>query len=627
MAKMNFFKKDEKNNNDNNEKWKILIADDEIDVHTLTKTVLKNFSYKNKNIEFISTYSGEETIEVIKENNDIVLILLDVIMESDDAGLQVVKKIRDEFKNNLIQIVLRTGQAADVPENEVVMNYAINDYKEKTELTSKKLITTVTTAIRSYENILALENTKKEINLLNYDLKQLLSSFDKSVIASKVDKNGIITYVSKAFCKVFKYEKEELIGQTHEFLRHEDQELENLEEIRKSYEEQTGWKGELMYSTKEKDTFWAYLKRFPVYNSNNEFSNFTNIFTNITHQKNVENLNYELNSLLSTFDEHVIAAKTDKEGKMLYVSTAFCNISGYAKEELLDEKQSILRHKDTTNELYEELWQTISSGNTWRGELKDVKKDGRAYWVYSIITPEYNLKGDFLCYTSISQDITAQKDIAQANREIELLNAEIEETQKEVVFRMGSIGEARSKETGMHVKRVAEYSKLLASYLGMDEKESEVLRLASPMHDIGKVAIPDVILNKPGKLTNEEFEVMKSHAQLGFEMLNTSDREILKVAAIVAHEHQEKYNGTGYPQGLKAEEIHIYGRITALADVFDALGADRVYKKAWDDEKIFKMFKEERGEHFDPVLIDIFFDHLDEFLEIRNTFKDEEIVD
>ena len=259
-------------------------------------------------------------------------------------------------------------------------------------------------------------------------------------------------------------------------------------------------------------------------------------------------------------------------------------------------------------------------------KYKIEEKDGSDYWVYTIITPEYNIKGDFLCYTAISQDITAQKRIAAANREIELLNAEIEETQKEVVFRMGAIGEARSKETGMHVKRVAEYSKILATYLGMSEKESEILKLASPMHDIGKVAIPDQILNKPGKLTYEEFEVMKRHAQLGFEMLNTSNREILKVAAIVAHEHQEKYNGTGYPQGLKGEEIHIYGRITALADVFDALGSDRVYKKAWSDEKIFKMFEEEKGGHFDPILVDIFFKHIDEFLKIRDIFQDEEKV-
>jgi response regulator RpfG family c-di-GMP phosphodiesterase len=142
------------------------------------------------------------------------------------------------------------------------------------------------------------------------------------------------------------------------------------------------------------------------------------------------------------------------------------------------------------------------------------------------------------------------------------------------------------------------------------------------MHDIGKVAIPDAILNKPGPFNQEERRIMNTHAQLGYEMLKMSNRPLLKMAATEAHEHHEKYNGTGYPQGLSGENIHIYGRITALADVFDALGSDRVYKKAWDDEKIFQLFKEERGEHFDPKLIDIFFEHLDEFLAIRDTFKD-----
>ena len=206
--------------------------------------------------------------------------------------------------------------------------------------------------------------------------------------------------------------------------------------------------------------------------------------------------------------------------------------------------------------------------------------------------------------------------------EITNLNHEIENTQKEVVFTMGSIGESRSKETGNHVKRVAEYSQLLAMYYGLDEKEAEMLRQASPMHDIGKVAIPDAVLNKPGRFDEAERKIMDTHAALGYEMLKHSNRALLKTAAIVAYEHHEKWDGTGYPRGLSGENIHIYGRITALADVFDALGSDRCYKKAWDDEKIFNLFKEERAKHFDPKLIDIFFEHLDEFLKIRDSLKD-----
>ncbi len=205
------------------------------------------------------------------------------------------------------------------------------------------------------------------------------------------------------------------------------------------------------------------------------------------------------------------------------------------------------------------------------------------------------------------------------------LALEIEETQKEVVFTMGSIAESRSKETGNHVKRVAEYSKLLALAYGIDKDEAELLKQASPMHDIGKVAISDSILNKPDRFNEQEREIMQTHAELGYQMIKKSQRPVLKTAAIVAYEHHEKWDGSGYPRGLKAEDIHIYGRITALADVFDALGSDRVYKKAWDDENIFELIRQERGKHFDPKLVDLFFQNINKILQIREKFKDEYI--
>lgn len=621
MGKLNFYKPKEKKE-ETLESWKILISDDEEDVHTLTKTVLKNFVYKNKKLEFISTYNGADTIEAVKNNSDIVLVLLDVIMESDDAGLQVVKKIREELHNEYIQIVLRTGQAGLVPESEVVMDYAINDYKEKTELTSKKLITTIITAIRSYENIRALEASKTKIQSLNSDLNKLVDSLDKNVIACRVNDDGILTYVSSAFCKAFEYTEEELVGQYTDILIHEDYDREKLKELKDAYKLHKPWRGEVMYKTKSGKILWAYIKRNPEVDSDEKFINFTTVFYDITNQKEVETLNYELNRLLTSFDNHVIASKADINGDIIYVSEAFSKISGFRKDELIGQKHNIVKDEESERGLYNNLWRTITSNKVWTGEIKNKKKNGEIYWLKTIITPEYDVNGDFLNYTAISQDITAQKDVERANKEIELLNEEIIDTQKEVVFRLGAIAEARSKETGMHVKRVAEYSKLLALYYGLSANEAEIVKMASPMHDIGKVAIPDSILNKPGKFTPEEFEIMKSHSQIGYEMLKNSNKTILKAAAIIAHQHQEKYDGSGYPQALSGEDIHIYGRITAVADVFDALGSERVYKKAWDDEKIFNLFKEERGKHFDPVLVDLFFKNLDEFLKIRDEFKD-----
>jgi len=258
---------------------------------------------------------------------------------------------------------------------------------------------------------------------------------------------------------------------------------------------------------------------------------------------------------------------------------------------------------------------------------------------YKLLDEVQKLKEDFDKTTEkIIRDIKRKdkifirNDIRQKNEydqlqlkitEVEELNKEIEDTQKEVILTMGAIGESRSRETGNHVRRVAKYSKLFALYYGLNEDEAELLKQASPMHDIGKVAIPDIILNKEGKLNPEERIIMNTHAKLGYEMLRHSHRKLLKCAAIVAYEHHEKWDGTGYPRNLKGEDIHIYGRITAIADVFDALGSQRCYKKAWKDKEIFEFFLSQRGKHFEPKLVDIFFNNLDEFLEIRDMLKDD----
>jgi len=205
-----------------------------------------------------------------------------------------------------------------------------------------------------------------------------------------------------------------------------------------------------------------------------------------------------------------------------------------------------------------------------------------------------------------------------------MLHQEIIDTQREIISKMGEVGEIRSKETANHVKRVAEYSYVLARGYGLGEDEAELLRTASPMHDIGKVAIPDAVLNKPGKLTPEEYEIVKSHTGIGHKLLEGSKRDLLRAAAIVAEQHHEKWDGSGYPAGRKGEDIHVYGRITAVADVFDALSAERVYKAAWPLDKILALFREERGRHFDPGVVDAFFEVLPQLLAIREKLSDEE---
>ncbi len=205
------------------------------------------------------------------------------------------------------------------------------------------------------------------------------------------------------------------------------------------------------------------------------------------------------------------------------------------------------------------------------------------------------------------------------NEQLRLIN-EIEKTQIELISTLGAVIEGRDKNTKNHVDRVAHYSKELALLYGLSFDEAEKIRLASPLHDVGKIIIPDNILNKPSTLTNDEFAIIKRHPEAGYNLLKNSKRELFKTAAIIAYEHHEKYNGKGYPRGLKGEDIHIYGRITAISDVFDALSTARVYKEAWDDEKVKAILKAGSGEEFDPVLVELFLKHYDKFVAIKNSF-------
>lgn len=205
---------------------------------------------------------------------------------------------------------------------------------------------------------------------------------------------------------------------------------------------------------------------------------------------------------------------------------------------------------------------------------------------------------------------------------IRLLIKDNIDTQKEIIYRLGAVTEARSQETGNHIRRVAHYSKLIALKYGISQEDAEELKIASTLHDVGKISIPDNILLKPGKLTEEEFEIMKTHTIVGNEILAASNKSILKIASKIALEHHERYDGTGYPKGLSGDEIGIYSRIVALTDVFDALATDRVYKKKWELDRIIEYIKEQRGKQFDPKIVDIFLANINEIKAIQNNLND-----
>ncbi len=206
---------------------------------------------------------------------------------------------------------------------------------------------------------------------------------------------------------------------------------------------------------------------------------------------------------------------------------------------------------------------------------------------------------------------------------VELRNQELKESQEEIIECLGYAAEFRDSETGMHTIRVGHYSQCLAKAMGMSDTEAEHLLYAAPMHDVGKIGIPDKILLKPGRLDGKEWEVMKQHTIIGEKILRRSKNKLLQQASIIAINHHEKWDGSGYPNGLKGSDIHLYGRIVAIVDVFDALTMERPYKKAWSTESALELIKGESGKHFDPSLVELFTQSLPAILEIKNTYTDD----
>lgn len=206
-------------------------------------------------------------------------------------------------------------------------------------------------------------------------------------------------------------------------------------------------------------------------------------------------------------------------------------------------------------------------------------------------------------------------------QEVKKATKSLVESEHEALVIISRLAEYRDPETGSHISRVAHYSRLLAQEYGLSQREQEILFYASPLHDIGKVGIRDDILLKPAKLENDEYEIMKTHSSIGYDMLKDSKNPYLQAGAIIAKHHHEKFDGSGYFSGLKGDEIDIYGRITAIADVFDALTSERPYKKPWSFEEAVLFLHNESGKHFDPKLVLLFEKNIDKIREIYLKFE------
>lgn len=488
--------------------YKVLVADDDQDVHDVTALILKDFTFEGHRIEIHDTYSGAETVKFLEDNEDIAVLFLDVVMETNHSGLDVVKAIRDIQKNRAVRIVLRTGQPGEAPEESVIRDYDINDYRLKTDLTARRLKTTMYSALRNYRDILRLERHQKglekiikssaklfEHNSLNDFLISILTELSNFQIdqsdmlfireSEKIPGAGLVTIEEK--------NRNKIVAATGRFERLVGEDIEGVAEL-------------------------------------NELTNWIN--TSIRSDTFIHKLEYGF----------IIESRGKSKLKnFIYVEGP----------------------KDSF---------------------------------------DYDLINLFLSNFAIALDNY-------------ILNNMINSTQREIIFALGETVESHFEEVGSHIRRISEMMYRFAICAHQSYSESEMLKLASTMHDLGKVAIPDAILKKPGRLTEEEFHTMKAHANYGYRILCKSELPVMKLAAEIALNHHEKFDGTGYPQGLMGMAIPLSARMMAITDVFDAMTHKRCYKEAASVEETLAMMIDQKDKHFDGRLLQLFIDNVDTITE------------
>ncbi|MDX5406537.1 MAG: DUF3369 domain-containing protein [Chromatiaceae bacterium] len=498
-----------------NGSWKILIVDDEPEVHAVTKLALSDFIFQGKNLAFFSAYSGAEAKQLIAEHPDAAIMLLDVVMETDDAGLRVASYIREQLHNEHVRIILRTGQPGQAPERQVIINYDINDYKSKTELTAQKLFTVIMSSLRSYRDILSLEQSRMGL---------------EKIINASAD-----------------------------------------------------------------------------------------LFSSHSMEQFIDGVLQQLTSIIGCDENALLVSSSMVAGNISGDVSDPHKLVVFAGQGEFERQEG----KPVQEVLAPELLDAFEAALTSRGIVY------RDNYLVAYCTSKFT-HGSLLYISGLPGVITANQkkliELFSQNVQIAYENVqlqhEIEDTQREIVYRLSEAVEHRSIETGNHVKRVAFICYELGKAYGLPDEEAERLMFAAPLHDVGKVGIPDGILNKPKKLEGQEWEVMKTHSSIGYEILKNSKRSIIQAGAVIAQDHHEKWDGTGYPAGKKGDDIHIYGRIAALADVYDALRHRRCYKSAWSLEQVLSYIDSESGKQFDPKLVEIFKQRVDKLEAILQKYPD-----
>ena len=497
--------------------YRVLISDDDETVHQVTSTILQEFRFEKRKLEFLHAYTAAETKHLLDTTDDVAILLQDVVMDDDDTGLKIVEYLRDTLQNDLTRIIIRTGQPGVAPEEVIIANYDINDYKSKTELTVQKLYSSLYSCLRSYRDIKALK--RHQIGLER---------------------------IIKASSNIFK------ASSCHEFL----------------------------------DGILHQLATF--YHENRDFT-----LSNDGMPGTVDGF-----IARDEAARYTIMAATGKYHQ--YIGQDIKQVRDLAYfAQLFAERQ----HSPDTSIQYLEEKGFLAYQRGLADSGNYIFMEGNHEEI------EFNMIKVFLLHFSMAIDNFR-------------MHAEMIETQNEIIYMLGELIEKRSEDTANHVRRMSEICAILAEGAGFPDKKCEEIRIASTMHDIGKIAIPDSILLKPGKLSEEEFAIMKTHAIEGYKILKRSTLGVLKTAAIIAKYHHEKYDGSGYPEGLRGEEIPDVAKITALADVFDALTHKRHYKEAWPISETIEYIRENEGRHFDPRYIQILIERLDDITKIVETYQD-----
>jgi len=494
--------------------WKVLVIDDDTGVHDITRMALRHFRFEGAGLEFLGAHSAREGIQLIADHPDAAVVLLDVVMESEHAGLDLVRHIREVARNLSIRIVLRTGQPGSAPEEAVIERYDINDYKEKTELTARKMATLMFACLRGFRDIRRLEDNKRGLEQIIHSSSDLYRYASLDLLSS-----GVLEQLSA---------------------------LLNLR-----------------------------------------------------------------GTLLAGSQSGSIAAIQDANKNLSVIAGNGCFLDAVGRHMnavLPDDAKALLAEcLASPRQRHVSAWD-----DKLLGLFRGASGDERVVFISGFMP-----QTDFDTYL-----INLYLGNVGDSIENLMLREEIDETQRELIYRLGGAVETRSRETGNHVKRVAEMSHHLGLLSGMSQREATLIKCASPMHDVGKIGIPDSILGKPDKLDPEEWEVMKRHPVLGYELLRGSQRDLLAMSAAIALEHHEKWDGTGYPYGKAGEGIRLEARITTLVDVFDALGSRRCYKDEWELDTIVAEVQAQSGRQFDPRLVQLFLDHIDEFVAIRERHPD-----